>query len=355
MNFENNTQMINKKRLQYIDCLRGFSMIFVIYQHILTYSMPDLSPSWFAELVRSFRMPLFFFISGFVSYKVAFEWNLANFGKIQLKKLRGQLFPTIIMFVIFVSLHDKSYQMWTFSVTKAGYWFTIVSFEIFFTYCIINIALHKWQTKPIIPIVFILSAIVISCVWYRLGTFENKISLLLSLEYYTQYYLYFVVGIFTKCYLEKFHKLVDNKFFTTVMFILAFVMPYIYPSFFKIAKELMILPRLWCIYAIFYNARQFFDEPNIVSKGLSLIGRNTLEIYFLHYFLLFKMSHCELLLQHCFGNLNWFMTSSEWLLEIIIVSGVSIFLCFVCIAIKRLLNSFSIVSELCFGPQKTQK
>ncbi|MBP5722000.1 MAG: acyltransferase [Bacteroidales bacterium] len=348
--------MENKKRLQYIDCLRGFSMIFVIYQHILTYSMPDLPASWFSDLVRSFRMPLFFFISGFVSYKLAFEWNFSNFGKLQMKKLRGQLFPTIVMFVIFVALHDKSYNMWMFSVTKAGYWFTLVSFEIFLTYCIINLLMRRWQTKTIVPIIFILTAIGISCIWYRLGKFEdNKLSLFLSLEYYTQYFLYFIAGILVKCYLDTFHKLVENKWTTTVMFVGAFVLPYMFPSFFKTVKELMILPRLWCIYAIFYNARQFFDEQNIVSKSLSLIGRNTLEIYFLHYFLLFRMSHCESLLKLCSGKLNWFMTSSEWLLEILIVGGVSVFLCFVCVGIKRIVDTFPIVSELCFGPQKNVK
>ena len=76
-----------KKRLVYIDCLRGFSMIFVLYQHLLTFSL-DVPPSWFADIVRSFRMPLFFFISGFVSYKALFDWNLQNFGKIQ-RQLEG--------------------------------------------------------------------------------------------------------------------------------------------------------------------------------------------------------------------------------------------------------------------------
>ena len=157
--------MKNKKRLQYIDCLRGFSMIFVVFQHILTFALPDIPESWIASFIKTFRMPLFFFISGFVSYKAVFEWNLINFGKIQLKKIRGQLLPTFVMFFLFVTLHDQQYEKWIFDWAHAGYWFTIVSFEIFLTYCIISMFCRKIKNQNILLLIFVLSAIGISCVW----------------------------------------------------------------------------------------------------------------------------------------------------------------------------------------------
>lgn len=341
-----------KKRLVYIDCLRGFSMIFVLYQHILTFSL-DVPPSWFAEIVRSFRMPLFFFISGFVSYKALFEWNLSNFGKIQLKKLRGQLFPTIVMFTIFTALHGGHFSEWMFGREKTGYWFTLVSFEIFLTYCLLNLALSKVKNKNITLIVLAAIAIGISCVWYYLGDYENTYKgrwfEFFSLAYYARYFMYFIAGIIVKSKIDVFHTWIENKWINFVVFILAFVLPVLFPNYNPV---IIIFARLWCIYSLFYVGRFFFEKETILSKGLSTIGTHTLEIYFLHYFLLFKLPHVSMWLQtmltvDCFKGAN-----AEWLMEIVVVGLIAIFLCFVCIGIKKVISAFPIVSELCFGPQK---
>ncbi len=347
---ENSVEMGEKKRLLYIDCLRGFSMIFVVYQHILTFSMTGLEASWFADIVRSFRMPLFFFISGFVSYKALFEWNFKNLGKIQLKKIRGQLLPTAVFFTLFISLHDKLYIGWLFDCTKSGYWFTFVSFEIFLTYCIINMLFSKVKNKNIVLIVLAISAIGISSIWYRLGNFTTRIGLLLSLDYYTRYYIYFIVGIIVKSKIDVFHKLVENKYVTTCMFFLAFVLPYLWTGY---NWKIIALTRLWCIYALFYGAKDFFEEKNILAKGLSTIGTHTLEIYLLHFFLLFRTPHISNFLKSLIGDHCFYGPSAEWLLEIVFVGTISVFICFVCVAIKKIIaTAFPIVSELCFGPVK---
>ena len=344
-----------KKRLVYIDCLRGFSMIFVLYQHILTFSL-DVPPSWFAEVVRSFRMPLFFFISGFVSYKAAFEWNISNFGKIQLKKLRGQLLPTIVMFSIFVALHGGHYTEWMFGREKTGYWFTLVSFEIFLTYCVINMFFSKVKNKNIIMLVLGIMAIGISCVWYYLGNYENEYKgrwfEFFSLAYYARYFIYFIAGIIVKSKIEVFHTWVENKYFNFVIFFLAFVLPIIFPDYNAV---IIIFSRLWCIYTLFYTGRFFFErKDSFLSKGLSIIGTHTLEIYFLHYFLLFKLPLISqwlrtLLTDYCFKG-----HSAEWLMEILVVGLIAIFLCFVCVGIKKVISAFPVVSELCFGPEKKE-
>jgi len=341
--------MGDKKRLQYIDCLRGFSMIFVVYQHILFFGMPDVPSSWFADVVRSFRMPLFFFISGFVSYKALFEWNFSSFGKLQLKKLRGQLIPTIFFFCLFVGLHDRQFVGWLFDCTKSGYWFTFVSFEIFLTYCIINMLFSKVKNKNIVLIILAISAILLSSVWYRLGSFNNRTSLLLSLDYYTRYYIYFIAGILVKAKLNTFHKLLENKIVMTIVFVFAFVLPYMWTAY---NWKIIALTRICCIYAIFYNLRDVFERKGLVSRGLTMIGTHTLEIYFLHYFLLFKTTHIANFLKSFIGDKCFYGPSAEWLLELICVGTLSVFICFCCIGIKKIVETFPIVSELFFGPKK---
>lgn len=345
--------MGSNKRLRYIDCLRGFSMIFVVYHHILLFSIgAEVPSSWFAELVKTFRMPLFFFISGFVSYKIAFDWNIKNFGILLTKKLRGQLFPTFVMFFIFVLLHDKAFSENIFSDQKSGYWFTLVSFEIFLIYCIINLATRRIKSQNILLIILFASALFISCVLKRYDFFYSRTSNVFSLIFVLQYYFYFIFGIIVKAKLNTFHKLIENNIFNSVIFILAFILPYFFPAY---CWKIIILSRLCCIYTLFYKTQTYLESDNILSNGLSLIGTHTLEIYFLHYFLLFRLPLITLLLKAIINDVCFHGSSAEWLVEIIIIGCLSILICLICIGIKKFIDFFPIISEFCFGPQKNKK
>ena len=74
------------KRIEYIDAMRGFTMLLVVYSHILVFSYENTliydlhagglnligagegNALTFNSLFVLFRMPLFFFISGFIIY-----------------------------------------------------------------------------------------------------------------------------------------------------------------------------------------------------------------------------------------------------------------------------------------------
>lgn len=71
------------QRLEYIDALRGFTMILVVLAHIINigYHITDSTMeemNTFNNLFVRFRMPLFFFISGFVFYKHERIWDGKN-------------------------------------------------------------------------------------------------------------------------------------------------------------------------------------------------------------------------------------------------------------------------------------
>lgn len=58
------------KRIEYIDALRGFTMILVVFSHVEMTSLGFETPTFLNSMFMSFRMPLFFFISGFIR-----TWN----------------------------------------------------------------------------------------------------------------------------------------------------------------------------------------------------------------------------------------------------------------------------------------
>ena len=64
------------KRIQYIDALRGFTMILVVFAHVLlwTFNLGN-HETVIGSLFITFRMPMFFFISGYISYKSTQLWT----------------------------------------------------------------------------------------------------------------------------------------------------------------------------------------------------------------------------------------------------------------------------------------
>ena len=100
--------MSQTKRIEFIDALRGFTMILVVLNHIETQGFVN-EPSIIGRILMTFRMPLFFFISGYIAYKADKVWNLSNYILDCLKKIKVQLIPTLVFVasVIFVSSVNK--------------------------------------------------------------------------------------------------------------------------------------------------------------------------------------------------------------------------------------------------------
>ena len=72
-----------KQRLEWLDALRGFTMLMVVTNHVYGFGFAtNTKYSMFMSLCLLFRMPLFFFISGFLAYKASFSWNLRDTGQL---------------------------------------------------------------------------------------------------------------------------------------------------------------------------------------------------------------------------------------------------------------------------------
>ena len=94
-----------KPRLGWLDALRGFTMLLVVTNHVALKSF-GMQIRWSVALqfFLLFRMPLFFFISGFLAYKASRLWNARTLGELTLKKLRVQIIPTAVFFLLFLAM-----------------------------------------------------------------------------------------------------------------------------------------------------------------------------------------------------------------------------------------------------------
>ena len=136
------------KRIGYIDAMRGFTMILVVYSHVCGFCLGDRSMG-FNDVLFLFRMPCFFFISGWLFYKADRQWNRQTVRQIVSRKFMVQILPTFIFLFLLITVHDGQSPMVFFSrlgATKGGYWFTFALFEFFILYILSVLVFRKRQS-----------------------------------------------------------------------------------------------------------------------------------------------------------------------------------------------------------------
>lgn len=100
----------NNQRIEYIDALRGFAILLVVFGHIHLRGYEMVSgPSYVLSMIVICNMPLFFFLSGFVSFKEGVEWSLRNTLRLSVEKICHLLIPFIIFSIFKTAVEHESF------------------------------------------------------------------------------------------------------------------------------------------------------------------------------------------------------------------------------------------------------
>ncbi len=291
-----------KKRIEYIDAMRGVTMLLVVYSHILyfgysgAYKNMTIGESSFLtynEVFTLFRMPLFFFISGFVLFKQDFSWSATASGKFLLKKAKVQLIPTAFFLGAFTLMWGTSFQYALFDPSKCGYWFTLTLFEYFVLYAtfrfICNL-LGKKNGNDLLLILFAFAVYGISrpAITELLHMPEN-VGGLIGLNN-LKYFVYFCFGTLVKKHFSQVETLMDNGYIMAAL-ILAFfgfttISAFEQVPFHQIFQKAVGFLGILLVFAIFRRYQAAFTKERRIGRILQYIGRHTLDIYLLHYFFL---------------------------------------------------------------------
>ena len=280
------------KRIEYIDAMRGFTMLLVVYSHIVFLGI-HLHSFTFNHFFCVFRMPLFFFISGWVMYKASREWNLQEVKRFLGNKFMVQIIPTVFFLSLFIWVfHVTNTKQW-FDVGKLGYWFTYTLFQYFLFYVLsVTLVPKKYKKTKVEDAIVIAIAILITFISLcgRLYLIKDKVLVhyIGSLQWY--YYLFFCFGTLVKKYYTSFIRLTDNKWVMAVIIISMIVLAVVNE---KLDYLSSIIPNIFlsmlCIVTIltyFRKNERHFSKDKPLGKALQYIGRRTLDIYLLHYFFL---------------------------------------------------------------------
>ncbi len=232
-----------RKRIEYIDALRGFTMLLVVWWHVECFGFgPSYEQSLISGIFLKFRMPLFFFISGFLAYSAKKIWDSKTTLTATKKKLLVQIVPTLFFGLLYTYLiASRNSFVFFISPMKLGYWFTISLLEMFLIYYGVNYIVHKTVSqhrKKIYTIgILALIAIVLYPVHLTCSHFPESIKRFMDVfcaDNTFSYFQFFVFGNIAARYLPLLNKLLDNKFFSgsiIILFFSAFFITENYPIF----------------------------------------------------------------------------------------------------------------------------
>ena len=289
------------KRIGYIDAMRGFTMILVVYSHICHFCLGD-SLLGFNATFFLFRLPCFFFISGWLFEPVSRRpfsdpWSECGVAirQIARKKFMVQILPTFIFLLVLAPPPEFFHQLGTL---KGGYWFTFTLFEFFLIYMLSIRCCSRWSW---------LLALTISIGSFCYGSYQNHLRLMSTSNSFLsplldvtgflgirvwQYYLFFYIGTLVRRHYEVFVK-ITNKPWAFILLIVSFftiastdhpasaVLEYFRFNLGGIFGMLMV----FVLFRHLYTSQRFSPLTSHLSP-FEFVGTRTLDIYLLHYFFL---------------------------------------------------------------------
>jgi peptidoglycan/LPS O-acetylase OafA/YrhL len=274
---------MEKKRIAYLDVLKCLAILMMVDIHVRSGNGFKPYESLSAQLIYAPMLPMFFFVSGFLSYKQTM--TIKDFWNNIRRKFVFLVIPAVVFRIGMDLMNHKS--LFRF-ITEGmhSYWFTVVLFECFLVYYLITLAIkNEWLR---IAVLLILSLAGIGMLAIDKG-FGPEI---FDLRRVTKFFQFFVLGTLAMKYRTKYEVLMNNELVKAALlassfialFLLTYDMP---PILYHFLRDVAL--RYFSTFAIvsfFVCHAENFQRDTKMNSLFILIGQNSLAIYLLHYFFL---------------------------------------------------------------------
>lgn len=311
-------------RIVYLDYTRGFAILLVIIGHLIQFNFQSGLNNRLFDIIYSFHMPLFFFISGCArgihnkNSSTVFE-----FCKKIYCRFCSLIVPSIAWTVIIPYFFSRKYELGLTQIS--GYWFLNVLFVIVVIWDIVlYIDDKKYLNRYLYPLVIIgITSLFI------FGVKRIPIS----------YFLMYVIGF----YFQKYNCLTRLKPIFYSLFFLVFCL---FSGYFDYGETTMGDPnRVWLQFPLSICASlallKFFSMCELkgykIFPILGFIGRYTLGIYLCHFFLI----HIPFVA----GIVN----ECNLLTQFVGLLLLSLSIALVCIGIQKVIETYPFLHKIMYG------
>ena len=278
-----------KERNPLIDVLKGFTIILVVIGHACQWFSGDDRSQPLYTTIYAFHMPLFMFLSGYVSFNKRGEMNL-------LKRFQVLVIPFFVWFLI-----SAAYHKYLFDIEKVGHYLKILIHDptqgmwflwlLFWECVLLYIALKVSKGREVWAMIGLWSIIIFI---HRITGAQAPYYGLPELCWY---FLYFGLGYLTHKYEPQSMRIIKPIGWTSVgLFPLLLLLPIPASSFLLYSVRLYTLA-LTGIAATYVVWQQIINLRNPLSarttQCLQYLGGISLEIYVTHYYFHFLVPYIK--------------------------------------------------------------
>lgn len=258
-------------RINYLDYLKAFAIITVVIYHQGLMTEPVMQA--FVDV----QMPIFFLVSGFLTYR-AENYNPLHITKKRAKQL---LLPLLFCGIGLACLRDVDYLTYLTSQGKKGYWFLLTLFEVSLIYnlsvFIRNRLNNEWRWTIDIAIICLLMGLRFFMPDFLIETLE--------LRQLSKFYPIFIFGVYLKEYpfIIRYMKKWNFIFIPLLAYNIIVTVPHnnlLLIYIIQVTQGIIGALFAWYIFMI-------YEEKMPLKRVWSYIGRHSLEIYLVHFFFLF--------------------------------------------------------------------
>lgn len=317
------------ERIEYIDKLKGFAIIFMVMGHIMQISF-GIGNTAFNHFYTSFHMPIFMFLSGIFVYKGFKDWNSKEVWEFIINKIKRILFPFFVIGGLYCLIFCHSVMV-LLNGAFSGYWFLPALFICMICDLFVSYIVKKMSIDNILIniLVRLLVWLFIICICYYVLDYLYFRSVVF-------HYPFFCMGVFFGKY-EKFKQLVfTNNNFYTFMLVMYFILWFL-PS--SVRFNIIAFTSIPILVYLFNKYNRYI--PNVFN----ILGVCSLEIYVLHRFFVPSLYH----IGQYFYHFMPFDKSENFIVYFIISLIVSIPICFVCVLLSKIISASDFLRKLCFG------
>lgn len=280
-----------RERLLFLDALKGFAILLMVMAHIIAWSFRDwhiiskitlpaphnvLNAGFLWQLIYSFHMPLFFLISGYLSFK---NTEINKLGDLVLKRTKRLFIPYITTGFLILLL--KGYY---------GYWFLFSLWQLSILAIILDVILSKINKNNSwwIDIIFL------SISWLILGkvcsisVLNNILGPFCDFGKCYNYSIPFLFGFYMKKHIEIEIFLNDKFSFLLCIFIIMFSVRYFSPEHECLLFIHTIITKISsytlgiCGSLLFWGIFKHINNESKILQTFCYLGKNTMQIYVLH-------------------------------------------------------------------------
>lgn len=271
-----------KQRFIWADNLRALLIYLVVLGHCIQYTDAGYQENFLFYLIYSFHMPLFMFVSGFVSWK----------EDVTLRVIGRRFMQLLVPFFVYTLLAaiikwDINIFFSTVLRPERGLWFLWALFFIVLFRTIACLIARHLNIRPVFVDIVLFVALCVG------GHFFDRF----CLPTIAKFYLFYTLG----SYARKYEDIVYNKKYIIIILIVSFL---VWVSFvvvgFRDATGIgdnTIFKWLLSIVGIMAFT-SLFKMSEFNNKLILAVGRGTLGIYAIHWYLLWFMRIKPIL----FGN-----------------------------------------------------